>query len=340
MKSNKIFLPLILFFFLFTSCGKGGKILTSITGSAYEILVVMPKKYWKTDSGTALFSLLSKDMIGMPQAEPTLSISKCSPEEFNSLLKPTRNIIIVDIDSTQYTQAKIMLIKDKWSSPQSIARITAPNQESFVELIKKQGDEINNYFVQAEISRTTNVMKNNVNKELMKIVYDQFNISMQIPSSITMYKQEENALWLSSGTTDVRQDIIIYSYPYYSEKQLELDSLLKKRDEIICPLIPGPAEGSCMGTERIYDIPQLKKISKNGRYCAEIRGLWKVYGDAMMGGPFISHTAIDEIHQRIITIEGCIYAPQQKKRTAIRTLEAAILTAQLPTMMEEITIDN
>ena len=60
----------------------------------------------------------------------------------------------------------------------------------------------------------------------------------------------------------------------------------------------------------------------------------------MMGGPFISHTAIDEIHQRIITIEGCIYAPQQKKRTAIRTLEAAILTAQLPTMMEEITIDN
>ena len=51
---------------------------------------------------------------------------------------------------------------------------------------------------------------------------------------------------------------------------------------------------------------------------------------AAMGGPFYSHTRLDEINQRVITVEGFVFAPGTKKRNAIRQLEAAIYTMKLP----------
>ena len=49
-----------------------------------------------------------------------------------------------------------------------------------------------------------------------------------------------------------------------------------------------------------------------------------------MGGPFYSHTRLDEINQRVITVEGFVFAPGTKKRNHIRFLEAVLFTAKLP----------
>ena len=49
-----------------------------------------------------------------------------------------------------------------------------------------------------------------------------------------------------------------------------------------------------------------------------------------MGGPFVSHSRVDEKNNRVITVEGFVYAPEKMKRGLIRRLEGSLYTLQLP----------
>jgi len=49
-----------------------------------------------------------------------------------------------------------------------------------------------------------------------------------------------------------------------------------------------------------------------------------------MGGPFVSHSRVDEVNNRIITAEIFIFAPNDKKRDFVRTMEASLYTLKLP----------
>jgi hypothetical protein len=67
----------------------------------------------------------------------------------------------------------------------------------------------------------------------------------------------------------------------------------------------------------------------HGKYAQIARGLWRVKGDRM-GGPFVSHSRVDEVNGRVIVAEAFIYAPESLKRDLIRRMEAALYTLQLP----------
>lgn len=324
---------------LLSGCEKG-RFLSSINGAPYELLVVADKSMWNTTCGKELFGLLEKDMPSMPQKEPYFSTSKCDPSDFNSMLKPTRNILIVDINAKKYKHTAIAFSQNRWAKPQSVAKIVAPTADSLQSLIERRGQEILNYFVQAELNREKDFIYKQSNAQLENMVYEQFNIQIKVPTEITKYKKDAsiNALWLSSGATEARTDLIIYSYPYTDKAQLTLDSLMARRDSVCRKLIPGPVDGSYMGTETKYDFPIKKDINKNGKYCAQITGLWRVYGKSMMGGPYISHTSIDQLHQRIVTVEGFVYAPQKNKRNLIRRMEAVLQTVKMPEYADDITV--
>ena len=64
----------------------------------------------------------------------------------------------------------------------------------------------------------------------------------------------------------------------------------------------------------------------NGRYTAELRGLWRIQDGLAMGGPFVSITQLDQARNRIVTIEGFVFAPGEKKRDLLQQLEAIIFT--------------
>jgi hypothetical protein len=49
-----------------------------------------------------------------------------------------------------------------------------------------------------------------------------------------------------------------------------------------------------------------------------------------MGGPYVSHTRLDQVNARVVTAETFLYAAGQKKRTALRQAEAILYTLQLP----------
>jgi len=63
----------------------------------------------------------------------------------------------------------------------------------------------------------------------------------------------------------------------------------------------------------------------------EIRGLWRVE-NAFMGGPFVSLSTVDETRNRVVTVEGFVYAPKADKRNLMRQVEAVVYSLQI---MEE-----
>ncbi len=68
---------------------------------------------------------------------------------------------------------------------------------------------------------------------------------------------------------------------------------------------------------------QSKEVNFKDMYAVEIRGLWDVYND-FMGGPFLSYTFVDEIRNKVITIDSYVYAPKGQKRIFMKEMEAIL----------------
>ena len=82
-----------------------------------------------------------------------------------------------------------------------------------------------------------------------------------------------------------------------------------------------------MQTAEIYP-PVVYDLQINGNEIVEIRGLWELE-KGFMGGPFVSHSVYDKARNRIVTAEGYIYYPNQKKRIKIRQLEAIVYSLEI-----------
>ena len=300
-----------------------GSLLPSATGAPFDVLITGDPVMWKDSAGRVLFDVLNEDMPGLPQSEPLFDISFISEKDFSGIFKPVRNIIMFEINDKIYTQGRITYSKNRWSKSQVIVKITAPDQREFIKTIRNKQNEFISFLEMAERDRMHAYFVRYPNTEGAKIVEDLFGIQLTIPSFLNKYKTGKDFAWLSNGNTDLRQDVIVYSYPYQGQEDFKPENLLWKRDSVLKKHIEGPSPNSYMTTEHRFDFTY-KEMNVNGKYCILLRGLWRVEGD-MMGGPFVSITFRDKENNRMIAIEGFVYAPSNKKRNYVRQLESIFI---------------
>ena len=348
-------------------CGKStGRTLTSATGSVYECLVVMndvpltqeqlnevaklslvneASGYTEPIATTydLVEAVMGADMPCMPQVEPYFRLTNVSMAHFDDMFKPTRNILIVDINPQKYTQLKTKVSKDYWSKPQAVCRIQAPSQEEFVAYWLENGEGIREWFVEQEIQRQTKFYRASTNKNARAILQQQ-GYDMLIPEDYMLIMdtvlgdeamrqegEEVRVLWCCNNKGSMRRDIVVYSYPYTDANTFTLDYLNKKRDAVLSQLVKGSVEGAHMGTEYKIMPPQLRCVMvQDSAQAYEVRGLWKILNGEAMGGPYVSHTRLDRVNARVVTAETFLYAAGQKKRTALRQAEAILYTLTLP----------
>ncbi len=324
--------------FILTSCDSK-MILPNASGAVFEVLVVINDSVWKTSEGKAIFDLINADMLDVPQKEPLFKMSRVNHAEFDNLLRPARNILIVDVDS-RYTQPKVSYAHDRWARRQAVVILTMPSRQGITTLLDKNGKKIQDFFIKSERKTYQDYLETSHSSQMEAEAFKRFGIQILIPFEMTNYNYGENFMWISNGGVKARQDIVIYSYPYTNVENLKLENLIHKRDSVLKANIPGPEEESYMGTELVYHTPSLNEIAVNNAYCAEVHGLWKVMNGGLMGGPFVSHTRIDEINNRVITIEGFVFAPERDKRNYIRQLEAVLYTARMPHEVNEVVVQK
>ena len=327
MRRN-VFLALIALCML--SCGRGNdRLLTSATGSIYECLIVSDAKVKE-----AVCETMGADMYGLPQMEPTFTVSHVTPAQFDDLFKGTRNILLVDINPSKYTMVKATKSRDVWSKPQAMLRIQAPSDEAFLAYWKDKGASIREWFVREELARQLRFYRASTNKEAREILNKQ-GYDLLIPEDFILIKDSANIVWCCNNKGPMRKDVIVYSYPYTSQEQFSLDSIIAMRNAVLGKLVTAQVPGSHMGTEYKHFPPVSHQVAAlrdtvGGFYGVETRGLWKILDGEAMGGPFVSLTRLDQVNGRVVTAETFLYAPGQKKRNAMRQLEAILYSLEMP----------
>lgn len=327
MKKFYLISNLLLLIVLMGAC-TGGAIMTNSTGAPSEVIVVMPDKYWNGVAGETLDDILETEVPGLPQIEPALSVSHTDPAYFDRMLKVVRNILIVNIDSSQYTKASMSTRRDEWARNQIVLRISAPSVDEFVLYVTQHSDAIINYFVKEEIKRTQEILKETYSKGAQDRIREMFGVEISIPEGMTLSKDTTDFFWTTNNAVRGRRDILVYSFPYTDKNTFTGEYLIAKRDSVLKANLPGAFPDSYMTTETSVIEPEYKGVEVDGQYVGELRGLWKMVGDKM-GGPFISHAILDQKNQRVIVAEGFVYAPESNKRNYIRQLEAALYTMRL-----------
>ena len=159
------------------------------------------------------------------------------------------------------------------------------------------------------------------------------NVMLNAPANFTYYKDTTDFFWSSNNANTGRMDLIVYTFPYTDPNTFTEEYLVAKRDSVLKANLPGSFPGSYMQTETRAGV-EYTPITLNGKYCGVMRGLWRMQGD-MMGGPFVSHTRLDEKNHRVVVAEGFVYAPETDKRNFMRRIEAALFTLRLPGEFEE-----
>lgn len=309
------------------SCKNDGETLhKNITGSAYELVVVISNESWEGAPGKLLNESLGQFQVGLPQDEPIFNLVNVPKNGFKSIFRSTRNILISTISST-ISEPEIIFKDDVWAYPQATVELKAKNADEWTKLYKENEYKIISYFRSAEKERMTM----NYNKYYEKSVYNvldrDFGVTMKVPPGFKIASQKEDFIWYKYDTPEITQSILLYTFPYVSDSAFTVDYLVMVRDSILKANVPGPTKGSYPTTYK--GLNQEQNIFRhNGNYASEMRGLWSTVND-FMGGPYVSLAVLDQENQRIIVAFGFVYAPSKEKRNLINQVEAMIYSLKL-----------
>ncbi len=152
MQNLQIVKLLFIFFWLIPACDINDKpVLSSSTGKAGEVIVVIEKKHWNSPEGGLLREYLAKQHIALPQSEPIFNLVNISHAGFTGILKIHRNILLIDI--TDKESPSFIVKRDLWASGQLVVKITAPDEELIVAMINKNKKALPNHFINIERER-------------------------------------------------------------------------------------------------------------------------------------------------------------------------------------------
>jgi hypothetical protein len=208
-----------------------------------------------------------------------------------------------------------------------VIRATAPNTVSLEILIATQADQLVEYFNREERARILAGYRKLQDKSVEHQITEEFNMKLVVPEGYYLATHEPGFMWLRRENPDVSQGLLIYTRPYTDTTNLSKSEIISGRDSITSRYIPGPEENSYMITEPEYPASHTT-IEIDDKYTVEMRGLWKTKG-YFMGGPFVSYSIIDNENQRIITLDGFVFAPRFNKREYLRQIEAIIHSIEI-----------
>ena len=313
---------------LLTACdGTDKSFMRNSVGNPYEVLVVCTQEFWDAPVGRALEAVLDTDIPGLPQSERSFRISRT--EQLSNLTKPFRNIINIDIDNRLYSRTLCKFSNEVFARSQVIMTIQSPSRDELEQYLKENANVIVDFFNAVELNRQIENLKDRHNVQALETVKELFGCELMIPVEMNGEKRGEDFVWLSDFNS-VNPEIlsfVMYSDPYTSVDNFSLENYIQKRDSVMKVNMPGGKPGQYIQTEKEY--VNITETSHRDRYLQIARGLWYMEND-MMGGPFVSHSVVDEMNNRVIVVEAFVYAAGQKKGKFIRKLEASLYTLKLP----------
>lgn len=319
------YFTLISLFFVY-SCNETGKKDTSFLpkslGNINTLQVVTSNELWNNSVGEEIRNYFAAPTAGLPQDEPLFSMNQMPPETYTGFARKYRLVLHVTLG----TEDKIVILKDKFSKPQTGVFITAKTEKGLIEIIKANQINIIETFHASEIrerQRRTAV-------SLMKLdsLKEKMGVTLKIPSAYHIAKATDEFYWIRKQLKSGSTNIIIYEVPLgmIHKDSTTVGDIIRMRDSIGGKHLPIEDEGRFI-TEAAY-APYLFTTEINGKQAYETKGTWEVK-DEFQAGPFVNYAVRDEANNRYLILEGFTYAPSVGKRDLQFELESILKSAIL-----------
>ena len=307
---------------LLTSCiGTDKFVLRNSLGKVNKVMVVTKVSDWNGDVGFAVRNSFGDLVIGLPQPEPVLSVSQIAPNGFNSMMKVSRNILIIGKGEKEDFYIK----KNVYAQPQIIIYVYGTDDASIIKIFNKHKKEIIDAYISSDILMTQNIFKRKKLDDSQFKTLQNLGVSFTAPENFKTVDDTGDFLWLrqhlTSGIAKTgSNNILVYSVPIKDETKIA-ENIIAVRNSIGKKYIPGTdPETMHMITEEAYT-PYTSEVVLDGKKTFETRGKWEVKND-FMAGPFLNYSVVDKKNNRIIVFEGFTYAPSVNKRAFLFELEA------------------
>ncbi|WP_299062480.1 DUF4837 family protein [uncultured Polaribacter sp.] len=304
------------------SCkGTDKYVLRDSLGKVNKVLVVTKASDWNGDLGSEIRNSFGEILVGLPQAEPILSVSQIAPNGFGSMMKVSRNIMIIG----EGKKEEFYIKRNVYAQPQIIVYVYGTDDASISKVFNEHKKEIMDAFIDADIKMTQKIFEKKKLDESQFETVKNLGITFTAPDNYNKVDDTGDFLWLRqhllSGIAKTgSNNILVYSVPLEDEEKVA-ENIVNVRNQIGEKYIPGTNEETMhMITEEAYT-PFTSEMILDGKRTFETRGKWEVKND-FMAGPFLNYSVIDKKNNRIVVFEGFTYAPSVNKRAFIFELEA------------------
>ena len=307
------------------------------TGKPYELVVVCDQQPWLSELGDTLQAVLKQPVKELAKIEPMFDVMRVLPNNFKSLTRHHRNIIVVHVNP-EFAEPKIEAQYDATAAPQIFISIQGPDNHTLAQYVSDNRDNLLYVLEKAERDRRVDYSNKYYSKPLFDMINETFNFEMRVPDNFKMRTQSDDMIWFSHELPVASQGFFIYKYPYTGPESLTLEALVAARNRFAAR-IPGPADGSYMttvtkipdqtGEEYIPFMPDYRPIRIGERPWIEMTGFWDVE-NYVMGGVFVSYTTVNPATQEVVTIDCYVYSPKDKKRNLLRDLQHLVYVVDFP----------
>jgi len=308
------------------SCGdkkSNEKFLPDASGAINNVSVVTENDLWDGRVGEAIRNVLAKPIYGLPQDEPTFTISQIPTSVFSGFVTKNRTVLKIETNK----EAGITISDNVYAKPQKVIVVSGKTKEEIIDVLKANETKIIDIFRNEELSeRLRQMAKSPHNFETIK---EKLGLTIEFASVYRKAKETDNFFWIRKDITTGTTNLMIYELPYDAIKRNDsvVNQIIKIRDSIGRAHIEGPVEGSYLITENAYTPFHGETIIDN-KPTLETKGLWDVK-NAFMGGPFINYAIEDKINKRWVVVEGFAFAPSVEKRNYMLELEAIIKSVKI-----------
>lgn len=289
------------------------------TGKAGEMILAIDTSYWTPAARTRIYQVLQQPQPAINQVEPLFDIIQCSNKDFLASFTRHRNIVQFDYNPN-YSQNFLDLKRDPYTKPQIQAVIRGNNQDSLLAIFMEHQDEIVEALYENDIARLQNAHRKLNNPNVEKKIKEKFGLTMTIPDGYFVGREEDDFLWLCFRTPKNDRFIMIYKSPAY---ELTTENIVYERNRITKAYIQGAVQGAYPIVADLEGFPLMREYKLHYHNGIELRGLWASVRDKM-GGPFYSYTMLSPDQSSCITVDGFVYAPQEKKRDYLREVESIV----------------
>jgi hypothetical protein len=295
------------------------------SGGTLEILVVTDNKHqWEGSMGDTVRKFFTQQPLAMPQPEALFSMANLDVTGFGKMFQTHHNILILNVDPER-TSPLLEAKKDLWAKPQRVFKISAATPEEVIAAFGKYKESFRDLFLETEYERTDRNNMLSPEKDIMDMLRADYSIGLNVPKGFMKAVKTNDFLWLRKETPSESFGILIYWEPYTDTVQFSPENIITRRNGFTSRFIPGERDSSFMATAVDVVEPSFRRITLHDEFAVETRGLWETIGD-FMGGPFVSFTTVDQKKNRLVTVEGFVYAPNAEKTHLLLQVEAICRT--------------